>query len=279
MEFSKWHGLGNDFVVVDARKDGLPDDAPALARAVCDRHFGIGADGLVFILQTAEADIEMRIFNSDGSEAEMCGNAIRCVARYVYDEGTVGGTVVRVKTLAGIMVPQVILEDGAVTKVRVDMGVPRLDRTEIPMLGEPGRVVNEPLTVNGRSFNITVVSMGNPHCVVFVPDLEEVDLLQVGPIIEKHHLFPRKTNVEFVEVLSPDAVRVKVWERGAGQTMACGTGACAVAVAGVLNGLTRRSVCVELPGGSLDIAWEEDGHVYMTGPAVKVFEGRYFGSQ
>lgn len=279
VEFSKWHGLGNDFVIVDVRRDGLPADAPALARAVCDRHFGIGADGLVFILQTAGADIEMRIFNSDGSEAEMCGNAIRCVAKYVYDEGTVDGMAVRVKTLAGIMVPRLIPEDGAVAKVRVDMGVPRLNRTEIPMLGEPGRVISEPLTVNGRTFNITMVSMGNPHCVIFVPDLEEVDLLQFGPAIERHYGFPRKTNVEFVQVLSPQTVRVKVWERGAGRTMACGTGACAVAVAGVLNGLTERSVRVELPGGSLDIAWEEDGRVYMTGPAVKVFEGRYFGSQ
>ncbi|MDI6711335.1 MAG: diaminopimelate epimerase [Bacillota bacterium] len=279
MFFMKWHGLGNDFVIVDARRDGLADAPGELARAVCDRHFGIGADGLVFILPAAGADAEMRIFNSDGSEAEMCGNAIRCVARYLFETGGAREPRLRIATGAGVLVPEVIPAGGGEpARVRVDMGPPRLSRDDIPMAGSPGRAVNEPLAAGGRTFNVTAVSMGNPHCVIFVPDLDAVPLETLGPVLETHPAFPRKTNVEFVQLLSPEAVRVRVWERGAGPTLACGTGACAVAVAANLNGLTGRRVSVHLPGGVLEIEWAGDGHVYMTGPAVKVFEGRYCGA-
>lgn len=275
MRFMKWHGLGNDFVIVDARVSGLPEGCGELARAVCDRHFGVGADGLVFILPASNADAAMRIFNSDGTEAEMCGNAIRCVACHLAEVGAGHGTSLRILTGAGVLVPKVFRDAAGGMAVRVDMGVPRLSREEIPMDGPLGRVVNEPLAAGGQTFNITAVSMGNPHCVIFVSNLDDVNLQGLGPILETHPVFPRKTNVELVQILNRKAVRVRVWERGAGPTMACGTGACAVAVAAYLNGLTGRRVAVHLPGGALDIEWAEDGHVYMTGPAVKVFEGRY----
>lgn len=255
--------------------EGLPDDYITLAPKMCDRRFGIGADGLVLLLDSGVADVRMRIINSDGSEAEMCGNAIRCVAKYLYEHGIVRKDEIKVETLAGIIVPQIIQKNGRVEAVRVDMGAPRLERQEIPMLGTPGQVVNEPLQVNGQTFKITAVSMGNPHCVIFVPDLSVIPLNQIGPQIETHPAFPRKTNVEFVQVLSPTEVRMMVWERGAGPTMACGTGACAVATAGVLNGLTARSVTVHLPGGSLHIEWADNGRLYMTGPAEEVFNGEY----
>jgi len=271
----KWHGLGNDFVIVDARPGGFPEEPGRLAREVCDRRFGIGADGLVFILPAADADAAMRIFNRDGSEAEMCGNAIRCVARYLFEDGGRKSRL-RILTGAGVLVPEIIpAQDGGPPHVRVDMGAPRLRRDEIPMTGPPGRVVNEPLAVEDRTFAVTAVSMGNPHCVIFVPDLEAVPFETLGPALETHPAFPRKTNVEFVQVTGPGEVRVRVWERGVGPTLACGTGACAVAVAANLNGLTGRRVKVGLPGGVLDIEWAEDGRVYMAGPAVKVFEGRY----
>ncbi|AEF94133.1 Diaminopimelate epimerase [Desulfotomaculum nigrificans CO-1-SRB] len=276
MHFTKVHGLGNDFILVNAGMgEGLPDDYITLAPKMCDRRFGIGADGLVLLLDSGVADVRMRIINSDGSEAEMCGNAIRCVAKYLYEHGIVRKDEIKVETLAGIIVPQIIQKNGRVEAVRVDMGAPRLERQEIPMLGTPGQVVNEPLQVNGQTFKITAVSMGNPHCVIFVPDLSVIPLNQIGPQIETHPAFPRKTNVEFVQVLSPTEVRMMVWERGAGPTMACGTGACAVATAGVLNGLTARSVTVHLPGGSLHIEWADNGRLYMTGPAEEVFNGEY----
>lgn len=276
MFFTKVHGLGNDFILVNAGTgQGFPDDYSTLAKEMCDRKFGIGADGLVLLLDSEEADVRMRIINSDGSEAEMCGNAIRCVAKYLYEQGIARKDEIKVETLAGIIVPQIIQKHGAVEAVKVDMGAPRLERAAIPMTGPPGQVVNEPLEVAGQTLYITAVSMGNPHCVIFVEDVSAIPLADIGPVIETHLAFPRKTNVEFVQVLSPTEVRMVVWERGAGPTMACGTGACAVAVAGVLNGLTEKQVTVHLPGGPLTIEWADNGSVYMTGPAKQVFTGEY----
>ncbi|MGQ9557594.1 MAG: diaminopimelate epimerase [Desulfurispora sp.] len=280
MQFIKMHGLGNDFVVVNWLGQPEPPcreaDLSGLARRVCDRHFGIGADGLVLLRPSKTADVRMQIINSDGSEAEMCGNAIRCVALYLYSQGLVPKRLLEVETGAGIMRPEIVLApDGSVSGVRVDMGQPRLERGQIPMQGPAGRVVDEPLAAAGQEFRVTCVSMGNPHCVIFVPDVAQVPLAEWGPQVENHPAFPRKTNVEFVQVLGRDEVRMRVWERGAGSTLACGTGACATAVAASLNGLTGRRVRVNLPAGALDIHWADDGRVYMTGPATAVFTGNY----
>ncbi|MFZ5648497.1 MAG: diaminopimelate epimerase [Bacillota bacterium] len=280
MRFLKVHGLGNDFVLVDAREEkdlpGTGEGLAELAVRVCHRNFGVGADGLVLVKEAEDADVAMQILNSDGSEAEMCGNVIRCVAKYVYEKGEVRGNSLRIKTLAGIMVPEILTDDGRVVSVRVDMGRPVLQRSLIPMEGEPGPVVSEPLRVGNNSFTVTAVSMGNPHCVIFVKEVERVPLNIWGRKIESHPAFPRKTNVEFVQVISRDEVSMRVWERGAGYTMACGTGACAVVVASVLNGYTGRSVRVNLVAGSLHVEWKEDNdRVYMTGPAEIVFSGDY----
>jgi len=269
----KMHGLGNDFVIFDGLRATLPGAPAGLAPRICDRHFGVGADGLVLIGPSAQADIRMRIFNPDGSEAEMCGNAIRCVARYVYERGYVRDVRIRVETLAGVVECRLMVWNGRVIAVRVDMGVPRLERAEIPMTGPPGQVVEEPLAVAGTTMGVTAVSMGNPHAVVFVEDVEAIDLATVGPAIENHPAFPRRTNVEFVQILGPRELRVRVWERGAGATLACGTGACAAVVAGALAGRSGRQATVHLPGGDLEVAWATEGHVYMTGPAEEVFEG------
>ncbi|MEG6615227.1 diaminopimelate epimerase [Peptococcaceae bacterium 1198_IL3148] len=277
MRFTKVHGLGNDFVLVDYinGNDNPPGDLATLARQVCHRSFGIGADGLVLLWPSNTADFKMQILNSDGSEAEMCGNAIRCVAKYVYDHNIVNKVKISVETLAGIMVPELIVENGSVTMVKVDMGQPRLEREQIPVIGATGQVINENIMIEGESFGVTAVSMGNPHCVIFVPDLDRVPLTQWGPKLETHPAFPQKTNVEFVQVLNKRELKMKVWERGAGPTMACGTGACATAVAAVLNGLTEREVTVHLTAGPLVIEWADDNHVYMTGPASEVFTGEY----
>lgn len=275
MYFTKVHGLGNDFILVDANAEKIPQDLSKLARMVCDRHFGIGADGLVLLRPSDKADIRMQIINSDGSEAEMCGNAIRCVSKYIYEKGIIKGEEIRVETKAGIMVPKVKVENGLVSAVRVNMGEPKLDRKDIPMEGPSGKVIGENLKVGEHNFKITAVSMGNPHVVIFVSDVDEVSLSHWGPRIERHTAFPSKTNVEFVQVLNRSEVRMRVWERGAGPTMACGTGACASAVAACLNELTERKVTVHLPGGALEIEWSEQNNVYMTGPAEEVFTGDY----
>ncbi len=273
--FSKWHGLGNDFVIVNGFKEKI-DNYPQMAIQVCDRHTGVGADGLVVVLPSKVADFEMRIFNSDGSEAEMCGNVTRCIARYVYENGLTDKTKVTLETKAGIIRPELIFSNGRLQTIKVDMGEPRLMRSAIPMLGdESQQVVNEVLTVNGVEYAITCVSMGNPHCIIFVDDIASTDLALIGPMIETHPIFPRKTNVEFVQVLDKQKVRMRVWERGAGITMACGTGACATLVAGVLNGKIDRQAVVELDGGELLIEWGLDNHIYMSGPAVEVFRGEY----
>ncbi|WP_027363642.1 diaminopimelate epimerase [Desulfotruncus alcoholivorax] len=281
MKFTKVQGLGNDFVLVNMEEVSLEEEKKLtgnlaeMAIKICDRHFGVGADGLVLLRPSQKADIAMQIINSDGSEAEMCGNAIRCIAKYAYERGLSGKTTMKVETAAGIMVPELIIEGSEVTAVRVDMGVPRLEREQIPMTGPAGQVINESLEAGGKVYHITAVSMGNPHCIIFVPDVHAVPLESLGPVIETHNVFPRKTNVEFVQVINDHEVRMRVWERGAGQTLACGTGACATAVAAALNGLTGRKVRVQLYAGPLDIEWAGDGRVYMTGPAQEVFTGNY----
>ncbi|MDF2636071.1 MAG: Diaminopimelate epimerase [Pelosinus sp.] len=273
--FSKWHGLGNDFVIVNGLEEKI-DNYNEVAIKVCDRNFGIGADGLVVILPSQIADFEMRIFNSDGSEAEMCGNVTRCIARYVFEYGLTNKKKITLETKAGIIKPELIFIDNVLSTIRVDMGEPRLKRGEIPMTGtENEQVINESLLVDGAEYRITCVSMGNPHCILFVDDITSIDLCDLGSKIETHATFPRKTNVEFVQVLNKQKLRMRVWERGAGITMACGTGACATLVAAVLNGKTDRQATVELDGGELLIEWGLDNHIYMSGPAVEVFRGQY----
>ena len=275
MQFTKVHGQGNDFVLVDGFQEHIADYSQA-AIQVCDRHFGIGADGLVLILPSDKADFKMRIFNSDGSEAEMCGNVTRCVARYVYEHGLTDKTKITLETLAGLIKPELIFNGKELQTVRVDMGQPILKRGLIPMTGNPEeQAVNIPLEVAGNTYFGTCVSMGNPHCVIFVEDIGKIDLSGIGPFIETHSFFPKKTNVEFVQVLSDQEIRMRVWERGAGITLACGTGTSATLVAAVLNGKTGRKVTVHLDGGDLDVDWGSDGHIYMSGPAVEVFRGEY----
>jgi diaminopimelate epimerase len=276
IQFVKTHGLGNDFILVDCVS--IPQDADRvmqLAECLCDRHTGIGADGVLVVLPSTVADYRMRIINSDGSEAEMCGNGIRCFARYLYDHKLSTRVTVSIETLAGIIRPEIVLADQAVRAVRVDMGAPRLERGDIPMLGiAASRVINEPLALGAMTYRVTAVSMGNPHAIIFVDDVETAPVEHVGPQIETHPIFPRKTNVEFVQVVSPTFLRMRVWERGAGITQACGTGACATLVAAVLTGQAERTAVVELPGGPLEITWDAaDDHVYMTGPATEVFHG------
>jgi diaminopimelate epimerase len=276
MHFTKWHGLGNDFVIVDGFKEKITDYKTA-AIQICDRHFGIGADGLVLILPSESADFQMRIFNSDGSEAEMCGNATRCVARYVYENGLTDKSKITLETKAGLIKPELIVNGKNIEAVRVDMGMPRLTRKEIPAVGPSDeQIVNAPLDISGNTYYITCVSMGNPHCITFVDDAEAVDLTAVGPLIETNTLFPKKTNVEFIEVIDRKNIRMRVWERGAGITLACGTGACASVVAAVLNEKIERSAAVHLAGGTLFVEWNSsDNHVYITGAATEVFAGIY----
>jgi len=270
------HGLGNDFIIV-AGEETLPADASEKALQLCNRFFGIGADGLVYILPSAKADYMMRIINSDGSEAEQCGNAIRCVAKYVYDHGMVSADrrELTIETIgAGAQKVQLHVENGRVSTVRVDMGEPILNGLQVPTTIDAEPVLNHPVEVDGREFRFTAVSMGNPHAVIYVDDAVNFDLAAWGPKLETHPLFPRKINVEFVTVKSRDYADMRVWERGAGPTLACGTGACATLVASVLNGYTDRNATVSLKGGNLFIEWnEKDNHVYMTGPAQEVFKG------
>ncbi|WP_338555802.1 diaminopimelate epimerase [Paenibacillus sp. KS-LC4] len=274
MNFTKMHGLGNDFIVI-AGEQQLPDNAAQLAIELCNRFFGIGADGLVYILPSEHADFRMRIINSDGSEAEQCGNAIRCVAKYVYDNGLTNKELISIETLgAGAQAVQLRVEGGKVQTVRVDMGEPILNGLAVPTTVDQEQVVEHPIEVDGHEFHFTAVSMGNPHCVIYVDDAANFDLAAWGPKLETHPMFPRKINVEFVTVNSREHTEMRVWERGAGPTLACGTGACATVVASVLNGYTDRTATVSLKGGDLLIEWNEaDNHVYMTGPAAEVFRG------
>lgn len=274
MKFTKMHGAGNDYVYVDCFTQDIANPAETAIK-ISNRNFGIGSDGLILILPSDKADLRMRMFNSDGSESEMCGNGIRCVAKYAFDHGIVNKSEITAETGAGILTLQLFPgQSGKVEKVRVNMGVPRLTRGEIPMTGDgTSRVVNEPLNILHTTFHITCVSMGNPHCVIFVDDVEKFQVEKYGPLIENHEMFPRRTNVEFVQIISPTEVRQRTWERGAGETLACGTGASAVCVAGVLNELTDKKILNHLSGGDLELEWSEDGYLYMTGPAVEVFSG------
>lgn len=278
MEFTKMHGLGNDFIVL-ANYSRLPDNAQTLAKQWCDRNFGIGADGLVFILPSELADVQMRIINSDGTEAEQCGNAVRCVAKYVYDQGLVKKKTLTVETVgAGVQTLELTIENETVMAVRVDMGEPVLEGLKIPTTIDLNPIIEHPVEVEGERFCFTGVSMGNPHAVIFVEDAPRFDLHKWGPLLETHPYFPRKTNVEFVTVQSPDHVEMRVWERGAGPTLACGTGACATLVACVLTGKTGREAQVSLKGGDLWIEWSEaNNRVYMTGPATTVYKGTWIG--
>lgn len=272
MNFIKMHGLGNDFVVIQEVAWEAANPYQAHAALICDRHWGIGADGLVVMGKDAEYDIFMRIFNPDGSEAEMCGNAIRCVARHAYEQGLVSQTGMAIRTLAGIRYPEVILTQGQFAAVRVDMGEPILERAKIPMSG-PGSNVDH-IDIVEMTLPITAVSMGNPHTIIFVDRLDDIPVEQWGPLVEHYPLFPARTNVEFVQVLGEEEIIMRVWERGAGVTMACGTGACATLVASSMTGRTSRRATVHLLGGDLSIEWDEGtNHVYMTGGADKVFEG------
>ncbi len=281
MRFTKMHGAGNDYVYVNCFEEPLPDNPPELARQVSDRHFGIGADGLILICRSRSADARMRVFNADGSEAEMCGNGIRCAAKYLYDHELSDKKTLKIETGAGVLSVELEVVGGRVRRVRADMGRPILDPQNIPttLPGNPlldgNPVVDVDLPLDDRKLQVTCVSMGNPHCVTFVEELTDHWVLDIGPKIETDVHFPRRVNAEFVEVISPAEVRVRVWERGSGQTLACGTGACAVCVAGALAGRTTRNILAHLPGGDLELHWADDDHVYMTGEAVEVFSGEW----
>lgn len=282
MKFTKMHGCGNDYVYVDCTKEVIPNISETAIR-VSDRHFGIGSDGLILIKASDVADFEMDMYNADGSRGKMCGNGIRCVAKYVYDHGLTDKTTITVNTLSGIKTLKLTVEDGKVSKVRVDMGEPELIPAQVPVkasvlgLADDRReaIVAEPLEIKGRSYDITCVSMGNPHCITFIgEDVRDFPLEAVGPVFEKHELFPERVNTEFINVIDKNHLRMRVWERGSGETLACGTGACAVAVASYLNGFTGRSVDIELLGGHLEVVYDEKtNHVFMTGPATEVFSG------
>jgi diaminopimelate epimerase len=274
MKFTKMQGAGNDYVYVNCFEETV-ENPQQVAIQVSNRNFGIGSDGLILIMPSDKADVRMRMFNSDGSESEMCGNGIRCVAKYAYDHGIVTQKEITAETGAGILTLQLFAgSDGKIEKVRVNMGAPRLTRGEIPMTGDAAaQVVSEELTILDRTFKITCASMGNPHCVIFVDDVENFPVTTYGPLIENHVLFPRRTNVEFVQIYSRTEVRQRTWERGAGETLACGTGSSAVMAACVLNGLTEKSILNHLSGGDLEMEWAEDGCIYMTGPAVEVYSG------
>ncbi len=273
IKFTKMHGLGNDYVYMDAIHQNIEKES-SLAQFVSNRNFGIGSDGLILICKSEIADFKMRMFNADGSEAEMCGNGIRCVGKFVYDKGLTNKTEVTIETLAGVKTLQLNVEQGKVKTVRVDMGEPILTPKEIPVISEEEPVRNLKLKAKDKEFTFTCVSMGNPHAITFVDNTKEFDVETYGKILEVDKVFPNKTNVEFIQIVDKNHIKMRVWERGAGETLACGTGACASVVACSLNGLTENKVNVELLGGTLEIEWnKKDNHVYMTGPAVTVFEG------
>ncbi len=281
MRFTKMHGAGNDYIYVDCFAQPLPHDIPELARQISDRRFGVGADGLILICPSERADAEMRMYNADGSYAEMCGNGIRCVAKYVYDHGICRRDTLQIETAGRVLSLALQHANGLVHQVRVDMGEPILIPDQIPTTLRSARgpeqpVVDVPLTIGGREFRVTCVSMGNPHCVVFVDEATDDWVLGIGPQTEVDSHFPKRVNVEFVEVVSRNELKQRTWERGSGETFACGTGACAVCVAGVLTDRTNREVTIHLRGGDLSIEWnEKDNRVYMTGPAVEVFSGEW----
>lgn len=283
-KFTKMQGCGNDYIYVNGFTEKIPqEEKTELVRHISDRHFGIGGDGVIFINPSAEADFEMEMYNADGSRAEMCGNGIRCVAKYVYDKGLTDKTDISVISCGQIKYLQLFLKEGRVDTVRVNMGAPELRPERIPVtVAEAGmplekeRIVNAPIIVQGKEYKMTCVSMGNPHAVIFLEDVTNLEIEQIGPYFENHERFPKRINTEFVKVLDKKTVQMRVWERGTGETLACGTGCCATVVACILNGLTDEKVTVKLLGGEIEIEWDREANlVYMTGPAVTVFEGEY----
>ncbi len=274
MKFTKMQGAGNDYIYINCLEEEVVNSSE-VSKFVSDRHFGIGADGLILIKPSQRADFEMAMYNADGSQGEMCGNAIRCVAKYVYDRGMTDQTELSIDTLAGIKYLELSLEDGKVTRVKVNMGAPCLTAAQIPVKADSDQVISQPIEVQGKTYEMTAVSMGNPHCVVFLEeDVRELNLEAIGPAFEHHPRFPKRINTEFVNVIDKSTLRMRVWERGSGETLACGTGSCATAVAAILNGKTESEITVHLMGGELEIAWAGgDAPVYMTGPAVTVFDG------
>ena len=273
MKFTKMHGIGNDYVYVNCFEESVKNPAE-VSKFVSDRHFGIGSDGLILISPSAIADFRMNIYNADGSQAEMCGNGIRCVAKYVYDYGLTDKTEISVETLAGIKYLRLQVENGKVASVEVNMGAPILEPKEIPVAVEESPVVNVPVEVKGKIYHMTCVSMGNPHAIIFMNNVKDLDIAALGPYFENHTVFPKRTNTEFVEVLDRNTVNMRVWERGSDETLACGTGACATTVACILNDKTENEVTVHLLGGDLKIRWDREANqVYMTGPATVVFDG------
>ena len=273
MKFTKMHGIGNDYVYVNCFEESVKNPAE-VSKFVSDRNFGIGSDGLILISPSAIADFRMNIYNADGSQAEMCGNGIRCVAKYVYDYGLTDKTEISVETLAGIKYLRLQVENGKVASVEVNMGAPILEPKEIPVTVEESPVVNVPVEVKGKIYHMTCVSMGNPHAIIFMNNVKDLDIAAIGPYFENHTVFPKRTNTEFVEVLDRNTVNMRVWERGSDETLACGTGACATTVACILNDKTENEVTVHLLGGDLKIRWDREANqVYMTGPATVVFDG------
>ena len=277
VRFTKMHGAGNDYIYLDATGE-MPEVLPELSRRMSDPHFGVGSDGLVAVMTSDIADFRMRMFNSDGSEAEMCGNASRCIAKFVYEKGLTDSETVTLETLAGIKVLHLHVREGVVESVTVDMGAPVLEPASVPVQSlDPKLRLAEEDTVDGRTYRITGVSMGNPHGVIFVDEIDDDLVLRQGPLLEVAPIFPAKANIEFAKVLDRSTIEMRVWERGSGETLACGTGACATAVAAALNGLTGREVDVRLRGGTLHIRWDEaDGHVFMTGPAAFICDGVFY---
>ena len=273
MNFTKMQGAGNDYVLLDALKEE-PADPPELARRMCDRHFGVGADGLILAITPRRADFRMRIFNPDGSEAEMCGNGIRCFGKYLYDNGLTSKKDLEIETGAGLKRLKLLMEASEVVGAQVDMGKPILARSQIPMVGPSGNVIAEHLDAGNEQFTVTCLSMGNPHCVIFVEDVAKYPVERVGPLLETAPVFPNRANVEFVEILSQGQLKARVWERGAGETLACGTGASAAVVAAALNGAAGKYASVELPGGTLEVDWQGES-VFLSGPAATVFEGEW----
>ncbi|MBI2252202.1 MAG: diaminopimelate epimerase [Armatimonadetes bacterium] len=275
MNFSKIEGLGNDFILVE-EKDIPSFGLSPLIRKICDRHFGIGADGLIVIFPSDKAHLKIKIFNADGTEAQMSGNGIRCVAKYAYEKGLVIEKKINIETQSGIITPLIFTENGEINEIEVDMGKPELSPSKIPVnFSIDAPILNYPLKIKDKTFFISCVSMGNPHCVIFKENLEEVMLEELGPLIENHPIFPERVNIEFIKVLNPDHLVMLVWERGVGPTLACGTGACAGLVAGVLNKKCNREVVIDLTGGTLKVSWRENNHLYLKGRVKKVFEGKY----
>ena len=279
MKFTKMHGCGNDYIYINGFAEQIAqDEKPALVQKISDRHFGIGGDGAIFINPSDEADFEMEMYNADGSRAEMCGNGIRCVAKYVYDNGLTDKTEISIVSCGQVKYLELFLKDGQVDTVRVNMGAPEFRAAMIPVTAEKEdmSVINEPITVQGETYKMTCMSMGNPHAVVFVEDVEHLDIEKIGPYFETHERFPKRTNTEFVKVIDKNHVQMRVWERGTGEPLACGTGCCAAAAACILNGLTFETVTVKLLGGELEITWDREAdRIYMTGSATTVFTGEY----